>query len=113
MEGPLSTAFRDASRFLVETVRHVPHASWDGPGLGDWTLRELVAHATRGHTTVADYLLHPQEPEQPGSDYFTDQAIAARGREAVLALAHLRAHHPHPRHWPGAARRPVRPGHRA
>ena len=79
-------AFRDASRFLVEAVRAVPDSGWDAPGLGNWTVRELVAHANRAHTTVEEYLLRPQLPQPPGSAYFSDEAIAARGREAVLAL---------------------------
>ena len=80
------TAYRDAARFLVEAVRAVPDSGWDAPGLGDWNVRELVGHANRGHTTVADYLVRPQQPEPPGSTYFSDEAIAARGREAVRAL---------------------------
>lgn len=80
------TAFRDASRFLVEAVRAVPDSAWDSPGLGTWNVRELVGHANRGHTTVEEYLLRPQQPQPPGSPYFSDEAIAARGREAVRAL---------------------------
>ena len=86
MDGEIAEAFRDASRFFVEAVRHVPPERWDGPGLGDWTLRELVAHANRAHTTVEEYLLRPQEPQPPDGPYFRDEAIAARGREAVRAL---------------------------
>ena len=86
MDDGSVTAYRDASRFLVEAVRAVPDSGWDAPGLGDWNVRELVGHANRGHTTVADYLVRPQQPEPPGSTYFSDEAIAARGREAVRAL---------------------------
>jgi len=86
MDNGSVTAYRDASRFLVEAVRAVPDSGWDAPGLGDWNVRELVGHANRGHTTVADYLVRPQQPEPPGSTYFSDAAIAARGREAVRAL---------------------------
>lgn len=86
MDDALTTAFRDASEFLVKSVRLVPDDAWDGPGLGSWTVRELVAHANRGQTTIEEYLLRPREPEPPGSAYFTEEAVAARGREAVLAL---------------------------
>jgi uncharacterized protein (TIGR03083 family) len=86
MDDESVTAFRDASGFLVETVRAVPDSAWDAPGLGDWSVRELVAHANRGHTTLEEYLLRPQRPQPPGSPYFSDEAIAARGREAVRAL---------------------------
>jgi uncharacterized protein (TIGR03083 family) len=86
MDDESVTAFRDASGFLVETVRAVPDSAWDAPGLGNWSVRELVAHANRGHTTLEEYLLRPQRPQPPGSPYFSDEAIAARGREAVRAL---------------------------
>lgn len=86
MDDALAAAFGDASRFLVESVRLVPDTSWDQPGLGSWTVRELVAHANRGQTTVENYLRDPQRPQPPGSSYFTEEAIATRGREAVLAL---------------------------
>ena len=86
MDDDSVTAFRDASRFLVEAVRAVPDSAWESPGLGNWTVRELVAHANRGHTTVEEYLLRPQRPQPPGSPYFSDEAIAARGRDAVRGL---------------------------
>jgi uncharacterized protein (TIGR03083 family) len=86
MDDGSVTAFRDASGFLVEAVRLVPDSAWDTPGLGSWSVRELVAHANRGHTTVEEYLLRPQPPQPPDSTYFTEEAIAARGREAVRAL---------------------------
>jgi uncharacterized protein (TIGR03083 family) len=86
MDDGSVTAFRDASRFLVAAVRAVPDSGWDAPGLGNWSVRQLVAHANRGHTTVEEYLLRPQQPQPPGSAYFSDEAIAARGREAVRAL---------------------------
>jgi len=86
MDDVSVTAFREASGFLVEVVRLVPDQGWDAPGLGDWSVHELVAHANRGHTTLEEYLLRPQQPQPPGSTYFSDEAIAARGREAVRAL---------------------------
>jgi uncharacterized protein (TIGR03086 family) len=79
-----STAYADASRFVVASVRLVPAASWDAPGLGSWNVRELVGHVNRGHTTIEEYLTHPQPPQGP--EYFTDEAIAARARQAVDAL---------------------------
>jgi hypothetical protein len=47
---------------------------------------ELVAHANRAHTTLEEYLLRPQPPQAPGSAYFSQEAIEARGRQAVAAL---------------------------
>jgi uncharacterized protein (TIGR03083 family) len=86
MEDELAGAFADASRFLAEAVALVPATAWDEPGLDRWTMRELVGHANRSHTLVEEYLLRPQPPEQPGSPYFSEAAIAARGRAAAAAL---------------------------
>jgi uncharacterized protein (TIGR03083 family) len=73
-----TAGFVEASRFLVSAVGAVPGDRWDGPGLGGWSLRELVAHANRGQTLVGEYLLRPRPPEPPESDYFTEEAVAAR-----------------------------------
>jgi len=84
--GPIVDAFALASRFLVQAVQSVPESRWDSPGLGSWDMRELVAHANRAHTTIEDYLFRPRPPEPPDGNYFSDAAIAERGREAVTAL---------------------------
>ena len=86
MEGPLVIAFGAASRFFAEAVGLVPASAWRQGGLGHWTLVELVAHGNRAHTTLQDYLLRPRPPEPPGSSYFSDEAVAERGRVAVAAL---------------------------
>ncbi|MEV4347956.1 maleylpyruvate isomerase N-terminal domain-containing protein [Actinoplanes sp. NPDC049596] len=36
--------FRAAAVTFVDLVSRVPAGRWDAPGLGEWTLRELVAH---------------------------------------------------------------------
>lgn len=36
--------FRTAAVTFVDLVARLPAGRWDGPGLGDWTLRELVGH---------------------------------------------------------------------
>jgi hypothetical protein len=86
MEGPLVVAFAAASRFFVEAVGLVPASAWQQTGLGDWALVELVGHGNRAHATLEDYLVRPRPPEPAGSRYFSDEAVAARGREAVAAL---------------------------
>lgn len=86
MDDSLALAFGDASHFFVDVVALVPSDRWDSPGLGSWAVRELVAHANRSHTLLADYLLRPQPPEPPASAYFAPEAVAARGRQAVTAL---------------------------
>jgi uncharacterized protein (TIGR03083 family) len=86
MEGPVVNAFAAASRFFVQAACLVPDAAWSSPGLGEWTLLELVGHTNRAHTTIEDYLVRPRPVEPAGSGYFSKSAIAQRGREAVAAL---------------------------
>lgn len=38
-------AFRSAAVSFADLIARVPAGGWDGPGLGDWTLRELAGHA--------------------------------------------------------------------
>jgi uncharacterized protein (TIGR03083 family) len=87
MEGQLMLAFERASAFFVQAVESVDDAQWGASGLGAWTLLELVAHANRAHITIEDYLLRPQLPEPAGSGYFSEEAVAERGRRAVAAIA--------------------------
>jgi uncharacterized protein (TIGR03083 family) len=82
----LVLAFGAASRFFAEAVGLVPASAWPQPGLGDWTVVELVGHGNRAHTTLEEYLLRPRPPEPAGSSYFSDEAVGQRGREAVAAL---------------------------
>lgn len=86
MEGSSAAAFQVASTFLLEVVAPLSPGDWDREGLGSWSVRELVAHANRAHTTVEEYLLNPQPPEPRGSDYFSEAAIAERARDSLEAL---------------------------
>lgn len=93
----MSVRFDDAVSDLAELVRRVPRELLDGPGLGEWTLRELIGHTSRAITTVTAYLEHP-EPEaitiHSASEYLEvvlrqhgdDEAILLRGRAAGAAL---------------------------
>ena len=36
--------YRAAAVSFADLVSRLPAGSWDGPGLGDWTLRDLVGH---------------------------------------------------------------------
>lgn len=84
MDTSSSAAFRDASRLFADTVALVPPGAWGDPGLGTWSVRELVAHANRANTTIVEYVEHPRPPEPSG--YFTEEAIAARGRADAASL---------------------------
>lgn len=93
----MSVEFNGAASDLVELVRRVPVERLDGPGLGAWSLRELIGHASRAITTVTAYLEHPEPPEvtvHSASEYLEvvlrqhgdDEAILLRGRAAGAAL---------------------------
>jgi len=65
---------------------------WDGPGLGEWTLRDLVGHTSRSLVQVIDYLARPvaEEVVPSAPAYFTAisvgtfdaAAVTERGRQA-------------------------------
>jgi uncharacterized protein (TIGR03083 family) len=48
--------FESVTETFVEVVGRVGPDRWDGPGLGEWTLRDLVGHASRALLTVELYL---------------------------------------------------------
>jgi uncharacterized protein (TIGR03083 family) len=89
--------FRQAAEFFVETVGHVRPEQWDAPGLGEWSVRELVGHTGRALSVTVDYLQRGAERvevEDP-IEYFVialrggaagAAAVAQRGREAGAAL---------------------------
>lgn len=88
--------FFAAAHLFVETVAGISGGEWDRPGLGEWSVRDLVGHASRALSTVEAYLEVPAEVvtiRQPG-DYFRaleaaqidHGAVAERGRAAGAAL---------------------------
>src|SRR5437867_4748010 len=88
--------YREAANFFVATVQQVRAEDWERPGLGVWTVRDLVGHTSRALLTVEMYLAQPavQRELMRPVDYFrraqaglADPAsVAARGREAGVAL---------------------------
>lgn len=93
----MTVHFGRAAFELVDLVALVPAERLDGPGLGEWTLRELIGHTSRALSTVTAYLAQPA-PLEPtvhaASEYLDvvlrrrgdDRAIAARGRESAAML---------------------------
>ena len=89
-------AYESAAGVFVNTVEQVRSAQWEQPGLGVWTVRDLVGHTSRALLTVEMYLAKPamQREVMRPADYFlraqaglADPAsVAARGREAGAAL---------------------------
>ena len=50
-----TAAFREAAHWWRSLVGGIDDHQWDQHGLGDWTVRQLVAHGARAFRTVADY----------------------------------------------------------
>ena len=101
MESRLRTtrlAFDEAATFFVAVTESVRPEQWDSPGLGEWSVRDLVGHASRAFLTLETYLGHPATAVEltTPADYIVaagaslaDPAhVAQRGREAGAALGH-------------------------
>lgn len=89
-------AFGAAASWYLSVLDRVPAGAWDGPGLGEWTVRELAAHTARAFTTVETYLA-----QAPGEVVIADpvayfqaaaaipgahEAVAERGRQEAAHL---------------------------
>lgn len=81
--------FHEASNWFLAVARTVTPEQWTEPGLGEWNVLELTAHASRAYLTVEQYL-QPSGPIDVDSaaDYFrrampgpeVNVDIAERGR---------------------------------
>ena len=89
--------FAAAARSLPDLIDRIPATAWDGPGLGEWSLRSLVGHTSRSLTTVLTYLQRPvpQVDVATAAAYYdfvmratgADPAgVTERGRQAGIAL---------------------------
>lgn len=54
-----AASFAEAARWLVSVVGRIGPKQWDGPGLGQWNVRELAGHAARALVTTEEYLRPP------------------------------------------------------
>ncbi len=89
-------AFDQATAFFITATESVRPEQWDNPGLGEWSVRDLVGHTSRALLTVETYLGRPAPTVEltTPADYFlavaaslTDPAqVAQRGRNAGAAL---------------------------
>lgn len=88
----VTAAFRFASHWWRSLVGAVDEARWGGPGIGEWSVLELVAHTNRVYRTLLDYIEGPVKDPTPiasAPEYFrivlAEQTphlhIADRGRE--------------------------------
>jgi len=92
----IRAAYVGAAALFVDTVEQVGPTQWEQPGLGVWTMRDLVGHTCRALLTVEMYLAKPamqREVMRPVDYFLRAQAgladpvsVAARGREAGAAL---------------------------
>jgi uncharacterized protein (TIGR03083 family) len=91
-------SFGIASESFIALVERIDPEQWGDPGLGVWTVRELVGHTSRAMSTVETYLSEAPatvmtipDAETYYSDfigkYTDDDAIAARGVEAGAKLS--------------------------
>jgi uncharacterized protein (TIGR03083 family) len=87
-------AFQVAAEWFVATAASAERR-WDSPGLGEWTVRDLVGHTTRALVTTTAYLGSPTGAvELPSPEaYFAaamsradPAAVARRGRDAGAEL---------------------------
>ncbi|MEW5813441.1 MAG: maleylpyruvate isomerase N-terminal domain-containing protein [Actinomycetota bacterium] len=82
------TVFAAAARYFATLVRQVPADRWEDPGLGDWTVRDLVGHTSRSLITVSTYLQTTAEREdvtEPAEYYVRIRDYAAgAGAEAIV-----------------------------
>ncbi|MBX7433886.1 maleylpyruvate isomerase N-terminal domain-containing protein [Mycobacterium sp. Y57] len=90
--------FTAAAESFAELVRLVPESSWQDPGLGDWSVRDLVGRTSRSLITVSTYLqteARREDVDGPAGYYVAIQevtaglgaaAIVERGRRAGREL---------------------------
>lgn len=89
-------AYRQAAQFFVQVVAQIPDDRWDFSGLGVWTVRDLVGHASRSLANVETYLAKPAEridiPDPaayfllPAATFGGPTYVADRGRAAGQGL---------------------------
>jgi hypothetical protein len=80
-------SYRSAAVAYVDLVSRLPADRWDGPGLGEWTLRDLVGHtASSALRQVPEALSAPADEVVIGTaeGYF---ALARSVPQAVLGAA--------------------------
>lgn len=90
--------FEAASSGFVRVVTALGGDVWDRRGLGQWSVRDLVGHASRSLSTIESYLGAPVDPAARTLDgpveyylmlaglHLDHEAVAQRGRQAGAAL---------------------------
>jgi hypothetical protein len=86
--------YLQAASAFVETAALIPLTSLDRPGLGEWTIRDLLGHTNRSITLIAQYASNDPVVVHNAAAYYQSaatvavdpSAIAQRGRDAGAAL---------------------------
>jgi uncharacterized protein (TIGR03083 family) len=94
--GQVRRAFGQAADFYISTVQRIPPDRWTAPGLGIWSVRDLVGHTSRSLLTIESYLgkTSPGPSVVDPATYFVTALaaygdpteVAERGRQAGAAL---------------------------
>jgi uncharacterized protein (TIGR03083 family) len=73
--------------FFVTTASQVGDDQWDLPGLGEWTVRDLVGHTARAMLTVQQFTSRDATliAEVPSSVAYYQRAFAGEGTNARVA----------------------------
>jgi uncharacterized protein (TIGR03083 family) len=73
--------------FFVTTASQVGDDQWDLPGLGEWTVRDLVGHTARAMLTVQQFTSRDATliAEVPSSVAYSQRAFAGEGTNARVA----------------------------
>lgn len=93
--GTVREAFTEAAEAFVGAVADLTADDWDLPGLGEWTVRDLVGHTSRALSTAETCLDRPADRVEipDAAAYYATAAsaidpgdVADRGRAAGVAL---------------------------
>jgi uncharacterized protein (TIGR03083 family) len=92
----------EAVGFFLDVAERIHDDRWEGPGLGTWSVRELVGHTGRALSNVERDLVTPVRPSDgrrenalvTAAGYFATgmatpgihESVAERGRESGAAL---------------------------
>ena len=82
------SAFRESVLQFVDVVERVPSGAWDRPGLGEWSIRELVAHVVKA---IAAPVVYAEDDRviaaESAADYYVQAMSSPRIHEEVSERA--------------------------
>ena len=88
----IRNAFRESALQLVDVLERVPSDAWEKPGLGEWSIRELVGHVVGVIDGVVADTGHAAPMAAEGAAAYYVQAMSSpRVHEEVAERARTRA----------------------